>query len=92
MPPAFACFPVCSTFLALGLIGVVVVLAGWHRTAGRPAAPSAPPAAPAGLPETDAAGPGLVPDRPPFPPWLFVALPAAVIILTALVGWLGPAW
>lgn len=91
MPPAFACFPVCSTFLALGLLGVVVVLAGWHRSAGQPADPSALAAASATAPQTDAAGPGLAPDRPPFPPWLFVALPAAVVLLTALVGWLGPA-
>ncbi|MBX9581138.1 MAG: hypothetical protein K2X87_12585 [Gemmataceae bacterium] len=77
MTPPLACFPVCSTFLALGLVAGVFVLAGWHRRLDAPAPdPTDPPA------ETNR----------PFPLWLFLALPAAVLILTFLAGWLGPDW
>ena len=77
-----ACFPVCSSFLALALVAAVVVLVGWQRSANAPAPPG--PAAPTGEEPTTAG--------PPFPLWLFVALPATVLILTALIGWLGPDW
>jgi hypothetical protein len=69
--PPLACFPVCTTFLALGLMAAVVVLVGWHRRLDTPAPEGADPPA-----ETTR----------PFPLWLFVALPAAVLILTFLAG------
>lgn len=78
MSPPLACFPVCSSFLALGLVAAVVVLVGWQKGPTNAPAP----------PEPDHP----VPAGPPFPLWLFVALPAAVLIVTALVGWLGPDW
>ena len=82
MPPLLACFPVCSSFLALGLVAAVVVLVGWQRSPDAPAPPQ--PAAP---PEEQPA-----PAGPPFPLWLFVVLPAAVLIVSTLIGLFGPDW
>ncbi|MBX9626553.1 MAG: hypothetical protein K2X82_22320 [Gemmataceae bacterium] len=73
--PAFACLPVCTLFMALGLLGVVVVLAGWHRA----------------VPLTMEADPAEGSGRP-FPLWLFIAAPAAVLILATLIGLFGPDW
>ena len=44
--PLFACFPMCWTFLALGLVGVVVYVAGMTGPAADPPAPTVEPAGP----------------------------------------------
>lgn len=76
MPPALACFPVCSSFLALGLVAGLAVLVGWHRAADRDRPP---------------AEGGFAADRP-FPLWLFVAVPGLVLVAMVLIGLFGPDW
>jgi hypothetical protein len=70
MAPPLACIPVCLTLLALGLAGVVIVLAGaYHDPAAEPH-PAPQPAAESGL------GPAV---------WRAVALVLCLLLLSIVV-------
>ena len=43
MGPLFACFPMCTTLLALGVFGLLVVIAGAYHHPDPPAAVGEPP-------------------------------------------------
>jgi len=79
MTPLFACFPVCMTFVAIGIVGLVVVMVMGTNRDG-PNAPDADPTADATT-ETD----------PGFPPLWVVALIFAVVLLHfAVLLWIWP--
>jgi hypothetical protein len=78
--PLFACLPVCLTFVALGIVGLIVVVTGAYHALDLPA------------PADGTEPPGPKPGEFAPPWWLFVLLPAAVILLTLLTLWLAPEW
>ncbi len=43
MTPLFACFPVCLTFVAIGIVGVIVVALGMYNRAPIDPAPADEP-------------------------------------------------
>ncbi|MCE9565368.1 MAG: hypothetical protein K8U57_25320 [Planctomycetes bacterium] len=77
MTPLFACFPVCMTFVAIGIVGLVVVLIMGTNREG--------PNAPVDAIQTD------TDTDPGFPPWWVVVLIFAVVLLHfAFLLWLWP--
>jgi hypothetical protein len=78
MTPLFACFPVCLTFVAIGIVGLLVVALGmYNRTPleDKPEPASAPP--PSG-----ATGP------PPW--WVFPLMLLAVALVMIVLAWYWP--
>jgi hypothetical protein len=78
MTPLFACFPVCLTFVAIGIVMVIVVACGMANRVPGDDAP-APDAAPA---RAGAAGP---------PPWWVLPLMLLALTLVMLaLAWYWP--
>jgi hypothetical protein len=48
MPPLTACFPICTTLFALGLLAVAMILAGYGRARQADPVEGTTPAAPVG--------------------------------------------
>ncbi|MBA4187096.1 MAG: hypothetical protein C0467_03675 [Planctomycetaceae bacterium] len=79
MTPLFACFPVCMTFVAIGIVGLVVVMVMGTNREG--------PNAPDANPPTDMT----TETEPGFPPLWVVALIFAVVLLHfAVLLWIWP--
>jgi hypothetical protein len=79
MPPLFACFPVCMTFVALVIVGAAVVVFGMSTAAPNPDRP-APPDDPS---RSGTTGP---------PPWwtLPLMLLALALLLLLALAWYWP--
>jgi hypothetical protein len=78
MTPLFACFPVCLTFVAIGIVGLIVVALGmYNRT-----------------PLEDRSDPATEPSRydvtgPP-PWWVFPLMLLAVAVVMLVLAWYWP--
>ena len=80
MTPLFACFPVCMTFVAIGIVMVIVVVGGLANRVPGDDAPIDPDANPGA--RTGATGP---------PPWWVLPLMLLVLTLVMLVlAWYWP--
>ena len=82
MSPLFACFPVCLTFIALGLLALLVFVTG--MVGPGPGAAAGP-------------GDGPVPERyqgPTGPPpwWVILLIFAAVTAAFFVLNWVGADW
>jgi hypothetical protein len=85
MTPLFACFPVCLTFVALGILALLVVVTG--MVGPGPGADADPPdPAPDREPQ-----PGDPPTGPP-PWWVVVLIFAAVALAFLSLEWIGADW
>lgn len=76
MTPMFACFPVCLTFVAIGIVGAVVVAFGMYNRAPLPEEEEAPAA------DTPPSG------RPPL--WVLPLMLLAVTLVMLVLNWLWP--
>ena len=78
MTPLFACFPVCLTFVAIGIVGAIVVALGMYNHTPldeRPEPANEPP-------RYDATGP------PPW--WTFPLMLLAVVLVMLVLAWYWP--
>lgn len=81
MFPLFACFPICLSFVALAVIGLVVVIAGMHKSGATPGDEPAP-----GEPRDHA--PQIQSGRPPA--WVMVLIFVVVLLHFVLLLWFWP--
>lgn len=78
MTPLLACFPVCMTFVAIGIVGAVVVALGMYNRTPL----NAPPGGETEPSRYDTTGP---------PPWWFLPVVFAVLTVVMLVlAWYWP--
>jgi hypothetical protein len=77
MTPLFACFPVCLTFVALGIVALLVVVTGMVGPG---------PGASADSPEDSTPPPGQNPGTGP-PPWWVALIFLAVALIFVLLNW-----
>jgi hypothetical protein len=82
MPPLVACFPVCLTFVALGLLALLVLATGMVGPA------------PGAAEGEDAAPPAFRGDGPTGPPpwWVVVLIVLAVVASFFFLNWIGADW
>jgi hypothetical protein len=82
MPPLFACFPVCMTFVALGILALLVLVTGMVGTG--PGAATDPDHEP----ETRDTG------GPTGPPawWVVLLIFSAVTLSFFFLNWVGADW
>ena len=81
MTPLYACFPVCLTFVALAVVGLLVVATGMVGPGPGASAPTEHPGA-----DPAAAGSGHGP--PPW--WVIVLIFVAVLVHFVLLAWVWP--
>jgi hypothetical protein len=76
MTPLFACFPVCLTFVAIGIIGVIALLCGLTNR----------------LPEDDAPPPEPVTTAGSGPPplWVLPLMLLVLTVVMLVLGWYWP--
>ena len=75
MTPLFACFPVCLTFVAIGIVGVIVVASGMYNRAPLPGEE---------VPEADGPPSG----RPPL--WVLPLMMLVLTLVMLVLNWLWP--
>lgn len=74
MTPLFACFPVCLTFVAIGIVGVIVVAFGLYNR----------------LPQEEDAAADARPATGPPPLWVFPVVLVLAILAMLVLGWYWP--
>lgn len=74
MPPLFACFPVCLTFVAIGIVAAIVVAFGMYNR----------------LPQEEEAAAEATPATGLPPLWVFPAVLVLAILAMLLLGWYWP--
>ncbi len=82
MTPLFGCFPVCVTFVAIGIVGLIAVLIVGTNREGPNAPDSSPP------PELIGPSNGVESGVPPL--WVMALIFAVVLIHFAILLWLWP--
>ena len=82
MSPLLACFPVCLTFVALGILALLVFVTGMVGAGPGAATEEVDPAAPP------------VDERPTGPPpwWVILLIFAAVTAAFFFLNWVGADW
>jgi hypothetical protein len=78
MTPLFACFPMCMTFVALGIMGVVVVEFGLSNPIPGDDQPA----------PTDEPSPYGITGPPPW--WVIALMLLALALLMLVLGWYWP--
>ena len=78
MTPLFACFPVCLTFVAIGIVGVLVVAMGMYNRTPLDDKPE------------PASGPSPYGVTGPPPWWVFPLMLLAVALVMLVLAWYWP--
>ena len=81
MPPLFACFPVCLTFVALAVVGLLVMVAGMYSSGANPTDAEAPPEMRSSVDDANTGPPRW---------WVIVAIFAAVLAAGVLLALISP--